>query len=421
MDTFEITVGPVAPGGRWFCRMEDGTPLFVSGAIEGERVVVGHLRRRARVAEGEVLEVLEPSAERVESPCNWADRCGGCDWMHLSPSAQLGAKQSIATQAAQRQARFELDGLPSITPSPAPLGYRSRIRLHVDHSGRVGYFARGSHDVIEVDDCPIARPAVRAALAALRAAVAASILGPEVSGVELLQGDQATPWAVHLFMRSRRARPSTHLGDALGSLSRHGAAVWAGAHPLHGPSRLRYPLPGGLFLLAGPSTFTQANPAANEPLVSRVVERVGTADRFLDLYCGAGNFTLPLIAAGSKGVGVELSSDAVACGLEAAALQSLPPDCLEQARVDDRLSRRLAAHRPDVVILDPPRTGARDAIPLLSELAPSRIVYVGCDPVTQARDVGSLRQHGYEIHRWELFDLFPQTHHVEGIVELVRA
>jgi 23S rRNA (uracil1939-C5)-methyltransferase len=419
VENVEITIGPVAPGGRWFCRMEDGTPLFVSGAVEGERVVVGHLRRRARVAEGAVVEVLEPSADRVEPPCAWADRCGGCDWMHLSAGAQLDAKRSIAMQAAKRQARIELDPEPPITPSPALLGYRSRIRLHVDRRGTIGYFARGSHDVVEIPDCPIARPTVNEALIRLRAELDAAGLGPEVSGVELREGDESAPWAVHLFMRSRRARPSARLSAQLEILAADGAAVWVGGHPLNGPSRLRYPLPGGLFLLAGPSTFTQANPAANEPLVSRVVDLVGSAGPFLDLYCGAGNFTLPLSAVGIDGVGVELSRDAVACGLEAAALQSLPADCLEQARVDDRLSRRLSAHHPDVVILDPPRTGARDAIPLLSEIAPSRIVYVGCDPVTQARDVGSLRQRGYELRSWELFDLFPQTHHVEGVVELV--
>ena len=421
MDTVEITAGPIAPGGRWFCRMEDGTPLFLAGAVEGERVVAGHLRRRSRVFEGTVVEVLVPSDDRVQPPCPWADRCGGCDWMHLSATAQLEAKQSIASQAAKRQARHDLDGPPSITPSPADLGYRSRIRLHVDRRGRVGYFARGSHDVVEVDDCPIAMPAAREALAGLRDAVPADILGPEVSGVELLQGDGVTHWVVHLFMRSRRARPSRALSNALTSLTAHGAAAWIGPHPVGGPSRLRYALPGGLFLLAGPSTFTQANPAANEALVKRVGDLVGTQDTFLDLYCGAGNFTLPLLARGARGIGVELSRDAIDCAREAAVLQSLDPEAFEQARVDIRLPRRLSDGDPGVVILDPPRTGAREAIPLLVDLAPRRILYVGCDPVTQARDVGSLREAGYEVVSWELFDLFPQTHHVEGIVHLSRA
>jgi len=400
--------------------MEDGTPLFLAGGIEGERAVVGRLRRRARVFEGDVLQVLEPSTDRVEPPCPWADRCGGCDWMHLSADAQIAAKRSIARQAARRQARLDLDEPPPITPSPEVLGYRSRIRLHVDRRGRVGYFARGTHDVIEVDDCPIARPAVRDALVCLREAVDADVLGSEVSGVELLQGDGDTPWAVHLFMRSRRARPSTALSSTLTALGRRGAAAWVGAHPVVGASRLRYALPDGLFLMAGPSTFTQANPAANEALVRRVGEIVGTDDGFLDLYCGAGNFTLPLLASGGSGTGVELSRDAIDCAREAATLQSLPPDGFVKGRVDPRLLRQLTDGSPSVVILDPPRTGARDAVPLLADLAPRRIVYVGCDPVTQARDVGSLRDAGYEVTSWELFDLFPQTHHVEGVVTLAR-
>jgi 23S rRNA (uracil1939-C5)-methyltransferase len=422
LETAELTAGELAAGGRCFCRLADGTPLFAAGAVPGERIRVGLSRRRAGVAEGEVLEVLEASPDRVTPPCEWADRCGGCDWIHLAGPVQASAHQQIASVAARRQAGVELDELPPLTPSPLSLGYRHRIRLHVDHGGSIGYFARGTHEVVEVGTCAVAEAPVNQALQALQVATRplGRVFGREISGVELRSGDGTVPWAVHLFTRKRKAWPSADLRAALQPLADVGAALWVGGRLLHGPVRLRYELGDGGFLLAGPLTFTQANPRANRGLVRRVVERVGEGDPgdFWDLYCGAGNFTLPLLAAGLHGAGVELSTEAVQGAREAALLQGLEEHAFHQARVDGRLAGRLPGVDPDVVLLDPPRTGARDLMPLLVKLKPGRVVYVGCDPVTQARDVGVLVQHGYTVTHWELFDLFPQTHHAEGLVVL---
>ncbi len=421
-----VEVGDLVAGGRAFARLEDGTPLFVAGAIAGERVEVRVERRRARVAEGRATRILEPSPDRVQPSCPWAESCGGCDWMHLEYGAQLRWKGVIAREAALRQARIELDETPVPVPSPAALGYRGRIRVHVDRQGRIGLFAPGTHEVVAVDRCAVAAPPVNDALAALRDAAAAvgADFGRQVSGAELRTGDGATPWAIHLFWRHRRARPSPTLRTALGRMAAGGGAIWAAGNVLEGPDHTEYPLPEGLALRAGPLAFLQANPGANRQLVTYVRDAAlalaGPRGRFLDLYCGAGNLTLPLLAAGMTGTGLELSAGAIADARRSAEALALPAEAFEATRVEAYLGRDGGRRLPDLVLLDPPRTGAKDAIEAIADLGARSMLYVSCDPVTLARDLGQLRQRRYEVRDWTAFDLFPQTHHVESVVTLTR-
>lgn len=428
-DRFEVVAGDWAPGGRCFARLPDGTPLFVERCVPGERVAVEVHRRRARIAEGVAVEVLGLSDDRVAPPCARADRCGGCDWMHVSQPGQIRGKRSILSQASARQARFDLAALHGsvedipATPSPEALGYRGRIRLHVNRAGNLGYFARGSREVVEIDRCDVATAQVNDGLAALRSEIATSrpAFGRSVSGVEIRAGDAGTACAIHLFPRTRRAAPGARMTRMMKRLAAQGNAVWWAGKPLLGPSRVRVDVGDGRWILAGPSSFVQANPGANLALVRRVVAmatEIG-CESFIDLYCGAGNFSLPLAAAGFRGVGIELSAEAIDLAGEAADTQGIADVVFEQGRADEHLDSRDTA--VDLLLLDPPRTGARDAMPSIAALAPRHVLYVGCDPVTQARDVGVLLGGGYEVRAWELFDLFPQTHHVEGVALLHRA
>ena len=142
---------------------------------------------------------------------------------------------------------------------------------------------------------------------------------------------------------------------------------------------------------------------------------------FVDLYCGAGNFTLPLLERGLRGIGVELSPEAIAGAKDAATELGLPANTFRSGKVGTRSLHLLSDPVPEVVILDPPRTGAREAVGLIVEdLKPARVVYVGCDPATQARDVKELREAGFQVASWEAIDLFPHTHHVESVMELRR-
>jgi 23S rRNA (uracil1939-C5)-methyltransferase len=422
----EVTAGDLVAGGRAFARLDDGTPLFVAGALPGERVRVRVLRRRARVAEGIATEILAPAAERVPPPCPWADRCGGCDWMGLEYGSQLTWKHTIATEAGRRIGKLDAPPPEAVLASPTELGYRGRIRVHVDRAGQIGFFARGSHAVVPIDRCAVAEDGVNRALAALRRAVAddPAGFGRQVSGAELRTGDQATPWAAHLFWRQRRARPDRRLTRALAGLAASGGAVWAAGEVLHGPARVTLALTEELTLHAGPLAFLQANPAANRGLVARVralaTELSPSGGRFVDLFCGAGNFTLPLLAAGMRGVGVELSRAAIEDARFAATAQGLDAGAFHAGRAGGDLASLAGGARPELLLLDPPRTGAADAVPGIVELGPAAVIYVSCDPVTLARDARALCDGGYTVHSWTLHDLFPQTHHVESVLALSR-
>jgi len=420
----EVVAGDLVAGGRAFARLEDGTPLFVAGALPGERVRVRIDRRRARVAEGHATGILTPSPRRIEPPCPWADRCGGCDWMGLEYGAQLEWKQRIAQDAGDRIGKLAGVTPTPPLPSPRPLGYRGRIRVHVDRSGRIGFFARGSHEVVAVDRCAVAGDGVNQALDALREAVAGDPerFGRQVSGAELRTGDGQAPWAVHLFWRRRRARPDRPLRRTLATLARGGGAVWAAGEVLHGPARVAVALPGGLALQVGPLAFVQANPGANRALVDAVLagarRATGGQGRFMDLFCGAGNFTQPLLAEGYDGVGVELSRGAIEDARAAADAQGLDTGAFRAGRAGD--AAWTDGDPPDLLLLDPPRSGAAEVVPAIVGLGPATVLYVSCDPVTLARDARALVAGGYRVEDWSLHDLFPQTHHVESVLTLVR-
>ena len=429
-DTATVTVGELAPGGRAFARTEDGRVLFIEGALPGEQVEVAITRSRAGVHEARVTRMLSASEDRVDPPCPWVETCGGCDWMMASEALQLRAKGEIIAQAAHRQAHLSIEA-PAPRPAPDSLGYRSRIRLHIDPAGRVGYFARGTHDVVEVERCAVACDVCNDALAALRTLSnrLGRDLGALFSGVELLEGDEDCPWAMHLFPRNRRAVIPSPLRSQLKSLAGDRGALWVAGQTKVGHARLRYPLPGGLYQLQGPTTFTQVNRRANQALVEQTVrvvtELLPTGGRFVDLYCGSGNFTLPLLAAGLQGVGVELSADAIRCAQEAARRQRLPHNSFLQQKVGTDPITGMSDPSTDLVILDPPRFGAKDALGTIVGLKPRSVVYVGCDPVTQCRDLAILRDSGYQPlppgpSSWLAFDLFPQTHHVETLIALQR-
>ncbi len=424
--TVEVVAGDLVAGGRAFARLEDGTPLFVAGAFPGERVRVRLQRRRARVAEGTVTEIVDPAPERVPPPCPWADRCGGCDWMGLEYASQLDWKHRIAAEAGRRIGKLEASPPKVVDASPTQLGYRGRIRIHVDRAGQIGFFARGSHKVVAIDRCAVAEEGVNRALGALRRAAADDTagFGRQVSGAELRAGDDSTPWAVHLFWRRRRAQPDRRLTLALAGLAAGGGAVWAAGEVLHGPPRVSLELTGDLRLHAGPLAFVQANPGANRGLVTRVrdlaLELSPAEGRFVDLFCGAGNFTLPLLAAGLHGAGIELSRGAIEDARFSATAQELTASGFHAGRAGGELGPLTGEAPTDLLLLDPPRSGAADSIPAIVALDPAAVVYISCDPVTQARDCAALQNAGYTVHSWTLHDLFPQTHHVESVLALTR-
>jgi 23S rRNA (uracil1939-C5)-methyltransferase len=312
------TIAQLVPGGEGLARLPDGRIGFARGVAPGDSIRVLALAERRGYLRAARWELLEPSPERAEPPCPVADRCGGCDWMHLERGAQLRAKAALLGEALRRTGGVrELPGPLGVVTAGPHLGYRSRLRLHVDGAGHIGLFAHGSHELVEIPGCPVSAPEIDAALAELRRIGVESGLGPGAScDLEIRVAPGGPRLSVHVLSRERpRIRPNAAW---LGTLQQRWCTSLPGESYDAGKEQ-RWPLPGGVELRAPPQAFTQVNWPVNLAIVSALVEgaRERGVKRFCDLYCGAGNFALALLAAGLEGVGV----DRAGTGIRAAAPQ----------------------------------------------------------------------------------------------------
>jgi len=362
--------------------------LFVAGVAPGDRVVARITESRRRFARGELLEVLEPGPGRRTPHCEYFERCGGCAWQHVDYETQLQTKREILRDALVRIGHLSLpDALP-MTASPAEYGYRSRARIHVS-GGRVGYREQRSHAICPISHCPVLVPELDHELTRLaqRAADEADVA-------------EADEWEIRV-------------GD--GGLAQASPLGVSGAEST-GPFALRV---GEDVLSLSVGGFSQSNALLHDARVRAVCERVvGAGHSLLELYAGAGFFTISLARRFAEVHAVESSPAAVRDLRRNLAAAGQRHVRVTGARVEAVLAAR-ADISCDVVFLDPPRAGlAGDAAADLASLGASRIVYLSCDPATLARDAAVLCGRGYTVVSVEGFDLFPQTPHVEALLVL---
>jgi 23S rRNA (uracil1939-C5)-methyltransferase len=349
------------------------------------RVRVTETQRR--FVRGQPLAILEPGPDRIEPRCPVFGHCGGCSWQHLAYGAQVEAKRAIVRDAFTRIGHLELPDDPiSFVPSPQPYGYRLRARLHRE-SGAVGYLRRGSHALCATDRCPILVSELEALLPQL--ATQAPPTGRR-SEFELAAGASGETRVVRLPAKPRS-------GDRLAlPLAREHVAV-------------------------SPGVFAQANLFLLEPLAAAVHDAAGGGARLVELFAGSGFLTLGLARRFGAVTAVEADAAAIRDlehNLEVAALSNVR--CVRVA-VERALERELSDARPEIVVLDPPRSGLPRGVPArIARLGARRIVYLSCDPATLARDAAQLVEHGYALKSALGFDLFPQTPHVEVLAVLQR-
>jgi tRNA/tmRNA/rRNA uracil-C5-methylase (TrmA/RlmC/RlmD family) len=386
----EVDVGPVAHGGHCVARHE-GRVVFVRHALPGERV-------RAVVTEGtstssywraDAVAVLTASPDRVVPPCPWAGpgRCGGCDLQHVTLEEQRRLKADVVREQLARLAGLDREVVVEEVPgADGGLGWRTRVRWAVDDDGRPGLRAHRSHEVVPVDRCRIAHPLVDAAgVTALR--------WPDASAVDVVASVATEEVLV--------------LPDGRGQ---QGAAV---------TERV-----GGREFRVTGGGFWQVHPGAAQTLLDAVLAGLEPrpGDRVLDLYCGVGLFAGPLgelVGAAGRVSAVESDRQAVADARHN--LADLPQVRVEAGRVDHVLRRR-HHRRADLVVLDPPRSGAgRAVVRLVTRLGARRIAYVACDPAALARDLKELAANGYQLQSLRAYDLFPMTHHVECVAVLAHS
>lgn len=422
-DLLELAVGPVAHGGHCVAR-HAGRVVFVRHALPGERVL-------ARVTEGtegdrfwraDAVEVLEPSPDRVRPPCPFAGpgRCGGCDWQHAAPAAQRRLKADVVAEQLRRLAGLDVDVVVEPVGGPGAdvetgMGWRTRVQLAATPDGRLGFRRHRSHDVQVVDDCLIASPRVREL-----GVPAAS--WPGTSAVEVVASAAGEDRLVLVTPDRQGRRPRVPRLDAGTSVALTGSG---GLERLRGRTWVAetVDLPGGprTFRVTG-SGFWQVHPGAPAALAGAVHEALAPRprERAVDLYAGAGLFAVALAqAVGADGEVLAVEGDARAAADARRNVHDLPQVTVRHARVGPDLGGATSA---DVVVLDPPRTGARrPVVDAVARLRPRAVAYVACDPASLARDVAYFAAAGYRLAGLRAFDLFPQTHHVECVAHLAPA
>lgn len=448
-----LLIAHMAAGGDGLARY-DGLAVLIPGALPGEEVLAELRPAKGGWARGRLLEVLKPSPWRIEPDCPWAGRCGGCDLWAIEPSAAwpLKARAALGRLAEERRTPLRL------APAPKNRAYRTRVTFQVGPSATgerpvaVGFHPRRGHTVIGLGDCRLPAPELAALLPALNAWAATlppglradfsftlglepgeglvGLLSPAIAeppqlsawrqaslGLKALAGrlTAAAARPVRLFL-ARPDRPPAAVEPGLGP-----GWVTVAAWP-----------EWGLRLQAGPGAFSQVNPDVNRLLVRKVVEEAQgllngfagrTAPLALDLYSGLGNFALPLAARGWSVTGVEAHPGAVNAARRNAQLAAHPgiKSSFRMLKGDAAKQIGLLLHqgyRPQLVVLDPPRAGARNLGPALAGLEPAMIQYISCHPAALARDLAVMASLGYALKSLTAFDMFPRTGHVEALAVL---
>lgn len=407
----DVRIDAIALDGDGVARTAEGA-VFVPGAAPGERVRIRLGAGHARTRRGELVEVLEPAPERVPPRCEVFGRCGGCQLQHLSYDAQLAAKRRALAHALGRD-------VDAFVPAPSPWGYRVRVRLHAT-GGAVGQHAAGSRRLVVLERCPVLDPEVEVALGSVGPMVARAVRGE--AEILLDRGRDGRPVLL--------VRPEAPLDrDAHAALEAIVASGEAGGIAIElpglpGTTRLGDPEPwttaadGGPMHLA-PGSFGQANPRVTEQLGQALVEGLSPepADRVLELYAGSGTFTLALSPRVTEIVAVE-SSPAGARALEDNAARRGFGN-IRVIRADAAAHATKARGSFALVVLDPPRTGAPEAVlEAVAARRARRVAYISCDARSLGRDLARLHALGLSVRTLVAFDMFPQTSHVEVLAVL---
>jgi 23S rRNA (uracil1939-C5)-methyltransferase len=393
-ETFEVVIERILPGGLGLAHA-GGRTVMVALSAPGDRLRVRVDRVKGNVAFASIVEILEPAPVRVEPPCPYFGRCGGCDFQHLSYQPQLDAKIEIIRDCLRRIAGIADVPPFEITPAPTEWHYRARAQWQYDAvRQRLGYFEANSHQVCDVAECAVLVPELQRELEMLRERMTQDELAHDARYFRAVVGDDGVSVAAIADERRRDTPPTVIDGSREITRTVHGD---------------RYHLSA--------DSFFQTNVDLVPALIDSALADV-RGETAIELYSGVGLFTVPLARRFGNVIAVEddaAASDFARRNLAEAGLSNT--DVVNQD-VGDWLD--CCEGDVDFLLLDPPRTGAESrVISGIVRLKPKRICYVSCDPATLARDLKKLIAGGYSIKSIQAFDMFPQTHHVETVVHLV--
>lgn len=416
-----VEIERLAFGGSGVAR-KDGKVYFVKGGLPRDVVDIHVIKDRGSFAEAVIERIAEPSPERVEPPCPVFYACGGCQLQNLGYAAQLREKENILGETIRRIGGITDVPPEPIFPSPSEYGYRRRVLLSAWYSAggwHVGYYREMSRARVRIEGCPVADTVINESISRL-SKVLASISDPRYPLDKIYlcsDGEKA-----HLTLLPRFKTGPASLGSLAKHLRRH---VETENVSVQARDEAGFEISvSGLRFIVTPSVFTQSNSAVNEALVGTVVEWAGLKgdETVIDLYSGAGNFSIPLAKSSKRVVSVEVNKKAVELAKKSAGLNGLTNISFHSASCGEYLDGPEAlAGSADIVILDPPREGAKESIAGIARVSPEKVIYVSCDPATLARDLKSFAFAGYRLERLKPFDMFPQTYHIESVSLLFRA
>jgi 23S rRNA (uracil1939-C5)-methyltransferase len=389
--------------------------------MTGDEAWIEITEEKKRYSTARLIQVLKPSSGRVNPPCSYFGTCGGCQWQHIDYSIQVGQKKEILGETLKRLGGMKEIPPISVAPSPKPYSYRIRVQLKVKGKA-MGYLQERSHRIVDVERCPISHPLVNQIIQNLRDQLDALSRMEEVEiNVSPEEGRGVLLFHPHSY--DQRAGPFTKELLRSRPMLKGIAITQKDGHHLIGDPTLNFTIPLSherekreLNLRISPGSFSQVNPEQNQKLVQTVLQlsEVDQEDRVFDLYAGVGNLTLSLAMEGREVLGIEENRMAFQDAQFNAERNGIKNCHFIHGRVEDVF---LDGKRepPDLIVLDPPRTGCKTILDQTVRLKPRKIIYVSCEPTTFARDLRLFSERGYSLQRLSLIDMFPQTYHMEVV------
>ncbi|NRA45290.1 MAG: class I SAM-dependent RNA methyltransferase [Oligoflexales bacterium] len=419
-DVPEITVDieKVAYGALGIARHE-GQTIFVPGAIPGDRVVISIESDKGRYAHAKLISYAVKSPLTQKPSCAY-ESCGGCQWQHASYREQLSWKGSFVADAFERIGKIPLPIGYKVLPSPTELNYRNRVLLrgtvHKDGSVGVGFFKKATKEQVHIDRCMIARPILNRVIeqiSRLNISVKPQKFRMELQEFEALS-EQTAQVSVVVHPVLKHDLSLEKLVEKLGAFHE---VIWSGlSTELKNPPFIPLETYQGLSYFSAPGQFFQVNLAHNRQLrefVQQEVTKDEQANKILDLFCGSGNLSLGLAAAGKTVFGVEANPIAIKAANYAVTYNRIENCTYKTGDALKYLSKSCKKQEQfDVVLVDPPRAGMKEGMSFLRAMTPKKIIYVSCDPNTLARDLRELKD-DYHLESVTSFDFFPHTYHVE--------
>ena len=446
MSDSPLRIEKIINGGYGLTRRENGQIVLLRHVLPGETVKARILLEKKGFAEATLTELLEASPHRIAPPCPRYGACGGCDLQHCDYELQLLIKKEIILDLLERAPQSALQQaaplLADPIASPQLFGYRQRLRLQIDEHRRPGFRRFHSHQCVPITECLLVRAELNRALQQLQAHPPFHKILASTTEMELLLNPSSSR-VVCLFHLSRKPRPADmkqaealvemlpvveeilfHGQDFLpcGPTVRNKEGCEGEELQLQLP-----PFPGHtdkpLTLSWEAGGFCQVNLAQNIQLIQTVLDFCQTTPEttVLDLFCGMGNFSIPLAWQSASLLGIEGQGSAIRCARKNSTRAGLTNTLFEKSPIHERCQTLVTEGRSfDCVVIDPPRQGAPGLAPRLAALTRKRLVYISCDPATLCRDLGELTRSGFTINRLQPLDMFPQTHHIETVALLEK-